>query len=121
MICYNHADRPAIGMCKYCGRGVCRECAALVDDTVACKDLHEEQVRGLNLMTERGIVQARRFGSGYLRNAIFYGLVGLLFAGFGAMQYRYLGLQAVFFLLIGLFLLYAAIANFLEGRKYRGS
>jgi sulfite exporter TauE/SafE len=54
-----------------------------------------------------------------MRNAIFYGLVGVLFTGFGVMQYRFLGLQAVFFIMIGLFLLYAASANYFEGRKHK--
>jgi hypothetical protein len=117
-MCFYHPERTALGMCKHCGRGLCADCAAIVDDTLACKDRHEEQVRGMNLIIERGILQSRRMSAGYFRNAIFYGLVGVLFAGFGAMQYRFLGLQAVFFMLIGLFLLYAAGANFLEGRKY---
>ena len=119
MVCYYHPDQPAVGICKHCGRGLCADCTALVDDSLACKDRHEEQVRGLNLIAERGIQQARRVGSGYIRNTIFYGLVGLLFAGFGLMEYRFLGLQAVFFMLIGLFLLYAAVANFVESRRYR--
>jgi hypothetical protein len=38
---------------------------------------------------------------------------------FGLVQYRFLGLQAVFFILIGLFLLYAASANYFEGRKHK--
>ncbi len=92
---------------------------AIVDDTLACKDRHEEQVRGMNLLAVRSLVQARRVGAGYVRNAVFYGLVGALFAAFGAVQLRFLGLQAVFFMLIGLFLLYAAFANLLEARKYR--
>ena len=119
MICYYHPDHPAVGVCKHCGRSLCADCATLVDDTLACKDRHEQQVRGVNLVAERGILQAKRVGAGYVRNAIFYGLVGILFAGFGWMQYRFLGLQAIFFILIGAFLLYAAIANFMEGRKYR--
>jgi sulfite exporter TauE/SafE len=119
MQCYYHPERPALGVCRHCGRGLCTECAALVDDVLACRDRHESQVRGLNLASERLVLQARRLGSGYLRNAVFYGLVGLLFAGFGLMQVRYLGLQAVFFILIGVFLLYAALANLLEARKYR--
>jgi hypothetical protein len=90
-----------------------------VEDSLACKDRHEEQVRGRQLVAARATVQAKRIESGYLRNALFYGLVGLVFTGFGAVQYRFLGLQAVFFVLIGLFLLYAASANLLEGRKYR--
>jgi sulfite exporter TauE/SafE len=119
MNCFYHAERPAVGTCKHCSRGLCNECAALVDDTLACRDRHEQRVRGLNLAAERGILQATRIGSGYARNAVFYGLVGVLFAGFGLSQYRFLGLQAVFFMLVGVFLLYAAVANFLESRKYR--
>lgn len=118
-MCYYHPERPTLGICKHCGRGLCTDCAAVTDDALACKNRHEEQVRGMNLITERGILQARRFGAGYLRNAIFYGLVGILFAGFGGLQYRFLGLQAIFFIMIGLFLLYAAAANFIEGRKYK--
>jgi len=90
-----------------------------VDDSLACKGRHEESVHALEQMTARNILQARRLGSAYLRNAIFYGLVGVLFAGFGLMQLRWLGWQAVFFLLIGVFLLYAAAANYFESRKYQ--
>ena len=71
------------------------------------------------LLEARGILQARRMGAGYVRNAIFYTLVGSLFAGFGWIQFRFLGLQAVFFMLIGVFLLYAAVANYWESRKYK--
>ena len=119
MNCFYHPERPAVGICKHCGRGLCNECAALVDDTLACRERHEEQVRGLNLVAQRGILQATRVRSGFVRNAVFYGLVGVLFMGFGLSQIRFLGLQAVFFTLIGVFLLYAAAANYLEGRKYR--
>jgi hypothetical protein len=119
MVCYYHFDQPAIGVCKHCHRGLCHECATLVDDSLACKDHHEDQVGGLNLMAERGILDARRMGAGYTRNAIFYILVGALFTGFGLLQYRFLGLQAVFFILIGLFLAYAAVANFIERTKYK--
>ena len=119
MQCFNHPERPALGVCVHCQRGLCAECLAIVEDRVACRDHHEEQVLAANQVLRRSIVQAKRMGSGYVRNAIFYGLAGALFTGFGAMQYRFLGLQAVFFMLIGLFLLYAGGANFFESRKYR--
>ncbi len=57
--------------------------------------------------------------SDYLRNAIFYGVVGLLFTAFGVSQLQWLGLQAVVYAVIGLALLYAALANYLESRKYQ--
>ena len=119
MQCFYHPDRPALGACTHCMRGVCSECLSLVEDRLACRDRHEAEVLAATQALKRTMVQARRMGSGYVRNAVFYGLVGALFAGFGAMQYRFLGLQAVFFMLIGLFLLYAGAANLFESRKYR--
>jgi sulfite exporter TauE/SafE len=119
MNCFYHPDSPAIGVCKYCQRGLCSECAAIIDDVVACKNRHEDEVRQLGQLAARNLFQAKRVSSSYMRNAIFYGLVGVLFAGFGIMQYRFLGLQAVFFMMIGLFLLYAAVANYFESRKHK--
>ena len=119
MNCFYHPASPAIGLCKYCQRGLCSDCAAIVDDVLACMGRHEEQVHALEQLTAHNLFQSKRVVSAYNRNAIFYGLVGVLFTGFGAMQYRFLGLQAVFFILIGLFLLYAAVANYLEGRKQK--
>ncbi len=119
MNCFFHPTEPAVGTCKHCGRGLCTQCAAVVDDVLACKDRHQEQVRRINLVANRNALQAARLRSGYVRNAAFYGLVGLLFLGFGASQYRFLGLEAVFFMMIGVFLLYAAGANYLEAGKYR--
>ena len=118
MNCYYHPDQPAIGICKHCQRGLCIACAGDIDDSLACKDRHEEQVRSLDLLTVRKLSQAGRVGSVYRRNAIFYFLVGILFAGFGLLQVRWLGWQGIFLFVIGLFLLYAAIVNYLESRKY---
>jgi len=119
MVCYFHPARQAVGICKYCQRGLCNECAVLVDDSLACKGRHEYNVTELNMVEGRATQQAKRVNSGYIRNAIFYFLVGALFIGFGIFQYRFLGLQAVFFMLIGLFLLYASLANLLESKKYK--
>ena len=119
MVCFYHSDKPAIGLCKYCQRGLCFDCAANAGESLACKNRHEEQVREMDLLIQRNILQAKRVGSNYMRNAIFYGSVGLLFAAFGVSQLRWQGLQAVVYLLIGLALLWAALANYLESRKYK--
>lgn len=68
---------------------------------------------------QRNILQSKRVGSDYLRNTIFYGVVGLLFSAFGISQVRWLGVQALVYLAIGLALLWAAAANYLESRKYK--
>lgn len=106
-------------MCKYCQRGLCIDCAAHAGDSLACKKLHEDQVRAMEELMQRNILQSKRVGSDYLRNTIFYGAVGFFFTAFGISQLRWLGLQAGIYLLIGLALLWAAMANYLESRKYR--
>lgn len=68
---------------------------------------------------QRNIVQSKRVGSDYIRNTVFYGITGALFAVFGFSQLRWLGLQAIIYLMIGLALLWAAGANYLESRKYK--
>jgi len=118
MNCYYHPNQPAVGACKHCQRGLCLECISEVDDSLACKDRHEEQVRAIDLLTKRNLLQTGRVGSAYRRNATFYLLVGILFSGFGLLQIRWLGLQGIFLLAIGLFLLYAAVTNYLESRKF---
>ncbi|RJP54679.1 MAG: hypothetical protein C4557_02620 [Anaerolineaceae bacterium] len=119
MNCFYHPASPAVGVCKYCQRGLCSECAAVADDVLACKNRHEDEVHQLEQLTARNLFQSKRVRSVYMRNAIFYGLVGTVFAGFGVWQLRWLGLQAALFIALGIFLLYAAIANYLEGRKYK--
>jgi sulfite exporter TauE/SafE len=73
----------------------------------------------MEALMQRNILQSKRIGSDYLRNTIFYGVVGILFAAFGISQLRWLGLQAIVYLAIGLALLWAAAANYLESRKYK--
>ena len=119
MNCFYHPSTPAIGQCKYCQRGLCTECSALADDVLACTGRHEDEVHQLEQLTARNLFQAKRVKSVYMRNATFYGMVGVAFVGFGWWQLKWLGLQAALFIALGVFLLYAAIANYLEGRKYK--
>ena len=68
---------------------------------------------------QKNILQSKRVGSDYLRNTIFYGVVGILFTTFGVSQLKWLGVQALVYSAIGLALLWAAVANYLESRKYK--
>ena len=119
MVCFYHPDKSAIGLCRHCQRGLCSDCAAVVDDVLACKNRHEEQVHTLEEMTRQNILKSKRTRSDYLRNTVFYGTVGLLFTAFGVSQIQWLGLQGIVYAVIGLALLYAALANYLESRKYK--
>ena len=119
MLCFYHPDRPAVGQCKYCQRGLCSSCAAIVEDVLACQGRHEAQVLAVEQLVARNMVHSKRIASNYMVSAIFYGLVGAAFTAFGLYQYAYLGLQALLFMVLGFFLLFAAGANFLEARRHR--
>jgi hypothetical protein len=119
MHCFYHPEKPAVGLCRFCQRGLCVECAAVVEDVLACRARHEDRVRAQERLASRSLLQAARFAAVYWRNAIFYGLTGTVFIAFGLWQLKWLGLQAFVFIMLGGFLLYAAIANYLEGRRYR--
>ena len=119
MRCFRHPELDAVGICRHCQRGLCTDCAAQVNAVLACRDLHEQEVAKLTRMVATEIVQAERVQSGYVRNGIFYGLVGVIFAGLGISQLRFLGPQAIFFIIVGTLLLYASVANFLEARRFR--
>ncbi|HEY6073855.1 MAG TPA: hypothetical protein VIV15_10780, partial [Anaerolineales bacterium] len=74
MKCYYHPERNAVGQCKYCQRGLCEACVAVVEDVLACQNRHEDEVRAIEQLTARSLFQSRRAGSAYVRNAIFYGM-----------------------------------------------
>lgn len=46
--CFNHPDRVALGLCKSCGRGLCRDCLAELQDGLACKGRCEQRVTLIN-------------------------------------------------------------------------
>ena len=79
MNCYYHPDRPAVGVCKHCQRGLCAEDAALVDDSLACKGRHENEVREMNQWMARNILQSKRsrFGLQSQCDLLFFGRRGV--------------------------------------------
>ena len=42
MNCFNHPNVPAVGICKACQKGLCKECAVDLGHGIACKGHHEE-------------------------------------------------------------------------------
>jgi hypothetical protein len=52
MNCFNHRDRPAIGLCKACGKGLCGDCLTELPNGLACKGSCEKRADLLNCITE---------------------------------------------------------------------
>jgi hypothetical protein len=60
MNCFEHPQKPAHGTCTFCGRGLCRDCATVVQGKLSCRGKCEQEVareRQLLQKSERAIDQ----------------------------------------------------------------
>ena len=55
MRCYYHEDQEAVGTCKSCGKGVCRDCGVELGKGLACRGRCEADARALIQLIERNI------------------------------------------------------------------
>jgi len=53
MKCFNHNERDALGTCKHCSKGLCKECLTDMVDGLACRNQCEDAVAYLNEMTQK--------------------------------------------------------------------
>jgi hypothetical protein len=109
MNCFYHPTVVAVGTCKSCCKGLCKECAVDLGKGLACKGRCEEDVKAVIGLIERNIklspaseqlVNAAR-SNRYL-GAAFYLIFGLLFLVFAAYQYLTVGFQSGDLLLWGM-------------------
>ena len=127
MRCFYHTEAEAVGICKTCNKGLCRECAAEVGNGLACVGRCEEEVRLLNqLMTRaKGAYQTagsayQTAGSTYSRYAIVFLLFGLVFLVSGVIAlFSRSAYIALFVLPMGLIMLLAAFISYSAGRRLR--
>jgi len=52
MNCFNHRDKPAIGLCKACAKALCEDCVAELNNGLACKNACEDRVNMINRMLD---------------------------------------------------------------------
>ncbi len=55
MQCFYHAQAHAVGTCKHCHRGLCRDCASEREGGLACKERCETHVDQVNALIQRNI------------------------------------------------------------------
>ncbi|MBN1817275.1 MAG: hypothetical protein JW828_07920 [Sedimentisphaerales bacterium] len=98
MNCFNHSNIPAVGICKSCGKGLCKDCLVEVPDGLACKQSCEERVRYINFLIDsnKQVLTATRFHakSATIFLFVFGGFVFLL----GLIPYLIVGEKGTLFL-----------------------
>lgn len=55
MKCFDHNERDAVGTCKSCGKGLCRDCAVDLDKGLACRDRCEMDVSQIISLIDQNI------------------------------------------------------------------
>ena|SRR5690242_9353635 len=121
MKCYNHSDVEAVGVCKSCGRALCRECIAEVGLSLSCKSRCESVVAAMNDLVERGSTAYQKTSATYLRNGIFISLLGILFSILGVLSF--VGgdrtFWSYFLMIAGLLFLSLGVSSFVSAKKFR--
>ena len=115
MKCFYHNESDALGICKHCQKGVCKECLSLVDNSISCKESCEEDVAALNYMIEKGKKVYKNLGKQWSPAIIVNGVGGLFFIGFGIYNYA----KSSSWLLIGLgsIMLVGGISSVIQARR----
>ena len=119
MNCYNHPELPALGICKSCGKGLCRECIAEVPDGLACKNHCEDRVIFINRIIDTN-KQALTAANVQVRSGtVFMVLTGLIFCAFGFIPYFVYGQKgAIFMGLVGIVFLASGLLRLRPKAKY---
>jgi len=92
MNCFEHPQKPAVGMCTNCGRGLCKECTTIVEGQLSCRGACQtETIRKRQLLAksersfdERSIVygtSAKMYQQSFA-SAAFFGLVMVVIGAF---------------------------------------
>jgi hypothetical protein len=116
MRCFYHHDVEAVATCKNCGRGLCPGCAVDVGNGLACPNRCEEEVRALNRVIARNKTAYQKTSGAYVRIAVFYALVGLVFLGAGLANWRGF---AWMFIPAGAIFVLAGLLHYTTGRRFQ--
>jgi hypothetical protein len=109
MKCFYHPDADAVGLCKHCSRGVCRDCAAEREGGIACKDKHEDRVDQVSTLVDRNIRLISR-GTPISLLAVVVYLCAALFCGYLFFRETEQTLRFLF-MVMGAVMLVSAVAN----------
>lgn len=81
MHCFRHSETPAVGVCRACNKGLCRECAAELNFGLACRNSCEERVDMLNRIVDTSARSIAVSNSAFRSSGTFLMLMGCLLMG----------------------------------------
>ncbi len=88
MNCFKHEAQLAVGICKSCGKGLCRGCAIDLSNGLACRGSCEERVVLLNRVIDRSTDNLAVVNAQMRSQGLHSLILGLVFFAFGLWAYR---------------------------------
>lgn len=86
MECFDHSGAAAVGLCKFCGKGICRDCARNVGPCLVCSSDRCAKSAAADEILRQRVMKACAIGDGKRKPnimLIMLILFGTLFTGFG--------------------------------------
>ena len=83
MNCFTHTDRVALGICRACSKGLCKECAVDLTHSISCKGACAEKAAVLHRQVQQSsVVLSTQSKNRYIMPVffIFMGLMMMYFA-----------------------------------------
>jgi len=105
MNCFYHPAVPAVGVCKYCQKGLCTECAVDLKHGIACKQ-HRAEVNELYDIHFMNNQTAQNMGRVYKQSAVAMSFMGIA----GVIGGLVIGRTGIILVAIGVGCIFLAIA-----------
>lgn len=118
MECFEHANSPAVGICRVCGRGVCHGCVRDTGHGLACSDACEKEVMDgqlINLKVKRlyGVDGSRKV---FPMVALMWTTFAIMFLGFSTYIWIAKGRPEWFLIVFGAVCAMLAIVSYRRAR-----
>jgi hypothetical protein len=115
MKCFNHPDIDAVGICKSCNKGLCKNCLTELENGIACTTTCVEEVKQINSLINRNKKSYKVASSSYIRNAYLFGCIGLVFIIFGFTREGLTGFLSI----MGAIFILGAFLSYISAKKYK--
>jgi len=115
MKCYNHPTNDAIAICKYCNKGLCRECTVDTGSGISCRGVCEDELAIINTMIQQNKSARANVSKTLSQSSLWIALIGIAFIVSSFFLTQTMG----FLLIMGLLFLIGAGVNFAASRRYK--
>lgn len=120
MKCFYHIDRDAVGICKFCHKGLCPECAIDSNAGLACIGKEcQDQVLMQDEMTRRSQRAMDNTAKAYRASALMYTLLGLAMFIPGLILTLKKESSAILIIVLGILFFFSALMSYINSRRFQ--